>query len=106
MSGAHILIGHVVLVIMLFMYTSAIESIRRPMFEVFWFTHHLFILYFGILSFHGASGLLEPPTFVYWVVGPLFLYLVERTLRWLRGKQTTMLILVFPAEIPTTLIFY
>jgi len=63
------------------------------MFEVFWFTHHLFILYMGLLSFHGASAILEPPTFVYWVIGPLFLYLVERTLRWLRGKQTTMLLL-------------
>eukprot|EP00026_Physarum_polycephalum_P006372 Phypoly_transcript_06414.p1 GENE.Phypoly_transcript_06414~~Phypoly_transcript_06414.p1 ORF type:complete len:527 (+),score=77.52 Phypoly_transcript_06414:145-1725(+) len=85
--------GHIVLLIMVLMYSSAVESIRRPMFEIFWFTHHLFILYYGILSFHGAQGLLEPPTFIYWIVGPLALYLVERTVRILRGKQTTMLIL-------------
>jgi len=85
--------GHIVLLIMVLMYSSAVESIRRPMFEIFWFTHHLFILYYGLLSFHGAAALLEPPTFVYWIVGPLALYLIERTVRILRGKQTTMLIL-------------
>jgi predicted ferric reductase len=83
--------GHIVLLIMVLMYSSAVESIRRPMFEIFWFTHHLFILYYGLLSFHGAEGVLEPPTFVYWIVGPLALYLIERTVRILRGKQTTML---------------
>lgn len=83
--------GHLVLVIMVLMYSSAVESIRRPMFEIFWYTHHLFILYYGLLSFHGAEGILEPPTFVYWILGPLFFYLVERTVRVMRGKQTTML---------------
>jgi NADPH oxidase len=85
--------GHIVVLIMVLMYSSAVESIRRPMFEIFWFTHHLFILYYGILSFHGAAALLEPPTFVYWIVGPLALYFIERTVRILRGKQTTMLLL-------------
>eukprot|EP01111_Echinosteliopsis_oligospora_P012929 TRINITY_DN4510_c0_g1_i1.p1 TRINITY_DN4510_c0_g1~~TRINITY_DN4510_c0_g1_i1.p1 ORF type:complete len:533 (-),score=107.81 TRINITY_DN4510_c0_g1_i1:139-1737(-) len=85
--------GHVVVLIMMFMYSSAIESIRRPMFEIFWFTHHLFILYFAIICFHGAQQLLGKTTYVYWVCGPLFLYLVERTMRVLRGKQTTMLLL-------------
>jgi len=84
--------GHVVLIVMVLMYSSAVESIRRPMFEIFWFTHHLFILYFGLLSFHGYHGVLEPPTFGYWIVGPLVIYLIERTIRILRGKQTTMLI--------------
>lgn len=85
--------GHAVLLVMVLMYSSAVESIRRPMFEVFWFTHHLFLLYYGFLSFHGAQGILEKPTFIYWIMGPLFIYLIERTVRVLRGKQSTMLIL-------------
>lgn len=46
-------VGHIATIIMVFMYTSAIYYIRSPMFNVFWFTHHLFILYYAILSFHG-----------------------------------------------------
>jgi len=33
-------------IIMVLMYTSAIKYIRSPMFNVFWYTHHLFILFF------------------------------------------------------------
>jgi len=83
--------GHIVCLIMVLMYSSAIRYIRSPMFNVFWFTHHLFILFFGILCFHGASGLLEKPTFWMWVVGPFFLYTVERTMRIMRGNQDTIL---------------
>ncbi len=55
-----VIIGHIVLLVMVLMYSSAVESIRRPMFEIFWFTHHLFILYYGVLSFHGAAGTYLP----------------------------------------------
>eukprot|EP01112_Ceratiomyxa_fruticulosa_P000009 TRINITY_DN0_c1_g1_i1.p1 TRINITY_DN0_c1_g1~~TRINITY_DN0_c1_g1_i1.p1 ORF type:complete len:525 (+),score=105.37 TRINITY_DN0_c1_g1_i1:195-1769(+) len=83
--------GHLVVMIMIFMYTTAIESIRRPLFELFWFTHHLFIFFFALLMLHGFPGVFGPPSFWCWVVGPLFLYLVERATRVMRGKQTTML---------------
>lgn len=83
--------GHLVSLVMVLMYSSAIRYIRSPMFNVFWFTHHLFILFFAILCFHGASGILEKPTFWIWVVGPFFLYVIERTLRIMRGNQDTIL---------------
>ncbi|KAF2077058.1 hypothetical protein CYY_001625 [Polysphondylium violaceum] len=85
--------GHVVVVAMVLMYTSAIESIRRPMFEVFWYTHHLFIFYFGFLAVHGLAGLLETASFWKWTIGPCVLYIIERLIRILRSKQTTMLLL-------------
>eukprot|EP01132_Coremiostelium_polycephalum_P005567 gene5567-6933_t len=85
--------GHVVIVAMVLMYTSAIESIRRPMFEIFWFTHHLFIVFFGLLVVHGMAGLLEPATFWKWVIGPCALYILERIVRIARSKKTTMLVL-------------
>jgi len=78
--------------IMVLMYSSAIRYIRSPMFNVFWFTQHLFILYFPLMIVHGSFGLYEgyPP---YWafVVLPGFFYLVERTIRVLRGNQDTIL---------------
>jgi predicted ferric reductase len=84
--------GHLVTVIMLFMYTTAVSGVRRPMFEVFWFTHHLFILFFGILCFHGAGGILEPPNFWCWFIGPGVLYLIERIIRLVRGSQSTIIL--------------
>ncbi|KYQ88705.1 superoxide-generating NADPH oxidase flavocytochrome [Tieghemostelium lacteum] len=85
--------GHVVVVAMVLMYTSAIESIRRPMFETFWYTHHLFIVFFGLLCVHGLSGRLEPASYWKWVIGPCGLYILERIIRVARSKKTTMLLM-------------
>ncbi|EFA75915.1 hypothetical protein PPL_10487 [Heterostelium album PN500] len=85
--------GHLATVAMLLMFSSSIESIRRPMFEIFWFTHHLFIVYFGLIAVHGLAGLLEKATFWMWVIGPCVLYVLERIVRVARSKQTTLLLL-------------
>ena len=43
------LTGHVMLLIMLLMYTTAHHKIRKQCYEAFWFTHHL-------VSFHSFSS--------------------------------------------------
>jgi len=48
-------------------------------------------LFFGILCFHGASALLEPPQFWCYFIGPGVFYAIERTIRVLRGNQDTIL---------------
>jgi len=88
LSGAT---GHIVSLVMVLMYSSAIKYIRGPMFNLFWFTHHLFFFYFIILCFHGADALLQPPTFWCWFIGPGLFYTIERTIRILRGNQDTIL---------------
>ncbi|KAL6050426.1 Cytochrome b-245 beta chain [Balamuthia mandrillaris] len=85
--------GHIVVFCMILMYSSAVESVRRPNFEAFWFTHHLFIIFYGLLCAHGAGEILEPPTFWAWVLGPAVAYLVERMVRILRGHQSTVLLM-------------
>jgi hypothetical protein len=45
--------GHLVAVIMVLMYASAVKYVRSAMFHVFWYAHHLFILYYVLLSIHG-----------------------------------------------------
>lgn len=85
------LTGFITTMCMVLMYSSAIRFIRGPMFNVFWYTHHLFIIYFGLLIAHGQSHLLEPATFLYYVVGPCFLYIIERIIRFVRGSQNTIL---------------
>lgn len=38
---------------------SATEFIRRSYFEIFWFTHHLFIVFFAFLVVHGFRGVVR-----------------------------------------------
>ena len=44
--------GHVITVALFLMVTSSLEFIRRSYFEVFWYTHHLFIVFLLGLAFH------------------------------------------------------
>lgn len=44
--------GHVMLLCMLLMYTTAHHRIRQQSFETFWYTHHLFIPFFLALYTH------------------------------------------------------
>jgi hypothetical protein len=61
--------GHLAVLVMVLIYTSAMESVRRPYFEAFWFTHHLFIIWFGLLLAHGAMSNLETTTVWAWIAG-------------------------------------
>jgi len=85
------LTGYAATILQILMYSSAIKYIRSPMFNVFWFTHHLFIPFYVLLSFHAYGSKLEIPSFGLWVVGPMFLYAIERTTRVVRGNQDTIL---------------
>ncbi|PWY80485.1 hypothetical protein BO70DRAFT_44443 [Aspergillus heteromorphus CBS 117.55] len=47
--------GHVMLLCMMLMYTTAHQRIRQQSFETFWYTHHLFVPFFLALYTH-ATG--------------------------------------------------
>ncbi|PRP76249.1 superoxide-generating NADPH oxidase flavocytochrome [Planoprotostelium fungivorum] len=83
--------GHVVLLCMILMYTTAVKVVRGPMFNLFWYIHHLFIVFIIVTCFHGFAANLEQPSFWMWVVGPAALYVVERLIRFIRGQQETIL---------------
>merc|ERR1711916_28401 len=53
--------GHLITLVMIILYTSALKRLRNHCFELFWYAHHLFIIFFGALLVHGAEGLLQPP---------------------------------------------
>jgi NADPH oxidase len=59
---------------------------------VFWFTHHLFVLFIVLLCIHGVNAFIDPPSAWMWLIGPSVLYLGERTARVLRGHQSTTLL--------------
>ncbi|KAH0542115.1 hypothetical protein GP486_008667, partial [Trichoglossum hirsutum] len=79
--------------------TSA-EKPRRAKFERFWYTHHLFIIFFLAWSVHGAWCMIKPDIqpfcagtgvfWEYWMYGG-FIYLLERILREVRGRHKTFI---------------
>jgi predicted ferric reductase len=64
---------------------------RRQKFNVFWYSHHLLIVMLIALCCHGIGNLLEPFQSVYWVVGPLTLYMIPRILRETKCSNTKVL---------------
>ncbi|KAI9221431.1 ferric reductase NAD binding domain-containing protein [Blastocladiella britannica] len=92
------LTGQVATVALFLMATSAAESVRRAHHEIFWYTHHLFLLYFASLLPHGAYCFVKadkPPlcavggNFWKYFVGGGALYALERLGRELRARRDT-----------------
>lgn len=122
--------GAVITLCLILMVSSSTELIRRSYFEVFWYSHHLFVIFYIGLILHGIEGIVRfqsnvedhdpevcsknltawediesqcstPPHFVpfgmntwKWVVGPIFLYLIERFIRFYRSFQAVKIIKV------------
>ncbi|XP_053130013.1 NADPH oxidase 1 isoform X2 [Hemicordylus capensis] len=56
------LTGVIITLALILMVTSSVQIIRRSYFEVFWYTHHLFVIYFVGLVIHGIAGLVRGQT--------------------------------------------
>lgn len=94
--------GHVMVVCMLFMYTSALARIRRNAFEVFWYTHHLFVPFAAAGFAHGFAMLLgtAPKMWIFGAV-PVGLYTLERLLRFIRANRPTRIsrVIAHPSDV-------
>nr|XP_033472006.1 cytochrome b-245 heavy chain isoform X1 [Epinephelus lanceolatus] len=56
------LTGVAITLALILIITSSMEVIRRSYFEVFWYTHHLFVIFFIGLVFHGAGRIVRGQT--------------------------------------------
>ncbi|XP_012890539.1 PREDICTED: NADPH oxidase 1 isoform X2 [Dipodomys ordii] len=56
------LTGVIITLALILMVTSATEFIRRNYFELFWYTHHLFVIYIICLVIHGIGGIVRGQT--------------------------------------------
>ncbi|KAL4232497.1 NADPH oxidase 3 [Mactra antiquata] len=54
--------GIIVTLALILMVSSSTEVIRRSYFEVFWFTHHLFAIFFIGICIHGLQGIVRSQT--------------------------------------------
>jgi hypothetical protein len=68
------LTGILVSVVMIVMFPVAADSVRPINYEFFFNAHHLFVLFYLFLGFHG-------PNFWKWTCGPIILYAMERAYR-------------------------
>jgi NADPH oxidase 2 len=90
--------GYVMLTALMLMVVTSLEKFRRANFERFWYTHHLFVIFFVFWSVHGAFCMIKPDAapfcantgvfWLYWMYGG-FIYLMERIAREVRGRHKT-----------------
>ncbi|KAF3005072.1 hypothetical protein E8E13_009608 [Curvularia kusanoi] len=90
--------GYVMLFALMAIALTAAEKPRRANFERFWYTHHMFIVFFVFWSIHGAFCMIQPDFapfcdgigvfWEYWMYGG-FAYLAERIAREVRGRHKT-----------------
>lgn len=90
--------GYIMLFSLMAIVVTAIGKPRRANFERFWYTHHLFVVFFVFWSIHGAFCMIKPDFapfcsgigvfWEYWMYGA-FLYLAERIAREVRGRHKT-----------------
>ncbi|KAJ3012277.1 hypothetical protein HKX48_006355 [Thoreauomyces humboldtii] len=91
--------GHVMLVIMFIMYTAAKTQVRNKKFELFWYSHHLFVPFYLCLFLHYAgcfvhdaqTGKCEPYGSNVVTIPTFSIYILERVVREYRARQSTVL---------------
>ncbi|XP_055500560.1 cytochrome b-245 heavy chain [Leucoraja erinacea] len=54
--------GVAITLALILMITSSTETVRRQYFEVFWYTHHLFVVFFAGLVIHGIGQIVRGQT--------------------------------------------
>ncbi|WJX20708.1 ferric-chelate reductase (NADH) [Trifolium repens] len=80
--------GEIAILMALAMWITSIPRIRRKMYEVFFYTHHLYILYILFYAIHvGVQDMC--------MIAPgVFLFLIDRHLRFLQSRQNAQLLSV------------
>ncbi|ETO36577.1 NADPH oxidase [Reticulomyxa filosa] len=82
--------GVIIIVAMQLLYSTSFEAVRRGEFEMFWYTHHLFVLFFLALLFHGRNS--WNPNYWKWFLVPGTLYFIERITREVKASKPVGLI--------------
>ncbi|KAF2091185.1 NADPH oxidase A [Saccharata proteae CBS 121410] len=105
--------GHIMLLCMMLIYTTAHHRIRQQSFETFWYTHHLFIPFLLAMYTHATGCFVRDSTKPYspfaganfwnhclgyegwrWELVGGVLYLIERVVREVRARRETQIVKV------------
>lgn len=83
--------GHLMMISMFFIFAFSGFYFRKYYFELFWYTHHAFVLFFIVYPLHGIGCFVRTntgkclPYFSGFIIAPvLLIYIIERLVRELR----------------------
>jgi predicted ferric reductase len=80
----------IIMVICLVLAYSSVRS-RRQNFNRFWYLHHLLLIMLIMMCVHGTGDLFEAHQSIYWICGPLSLYIFPRLYRELSRRKVKLL---------------
>ncbi|KAI4351669.1 hypothetical protein L6164_006010 [Bauhinia variegata] len=78
--------GEIAILIALAMWMTSFPRVRRKMFEVFFYTHHLYILYILFYAIHVGV------TYICMIAPGIFLFLIDRHLTFLQSRHRARLL--------------
>lgn len=78
--------GEIAILFAFAMWVTSIPRIRRKMFELFFYTHHLYILYIFFYVLHVGVA------YFCMIIPGIFLFLVDRFLRFLQSRESVRLL--------------
>ncbi|XP_014663461.1 PREDICTED: dual oxidase 2-like [Priapulus caudatus] len=78
--------GVLVTLVVILIYTFAIQYSRRHVFKWFWATHNLYVVMYILMFIHGAGRLVQNGFFFYFFLGPGILFTLDRLVSISRKK--------------------
>ncbi|KAH6760583.1 ferric reduction oxidase 4 [Perilla frutescens var. frutescens] len=78
--------GEIAFVVLLVMWATSIDRVRRKAFELFFYAHHLYIIYAFFYMLHVGVA------YLCMILPGIFLFLIDRYLRFLQSRRRTELL--------------
>lgn len=80
------LTGIILTLIVIVMYVFATPYARRNAFNAFWNTHNLYVFLYIFMIMHGLGRLVQAPITHTYLIGPLFIYIIDKLISLSRKK--------------------
>ncbi|KAG6387711.1 hypothetical protein SASPL_152903 [Salvia splendens] len=77
--------GVIAFVLLLVIWVTSLQRVRRKMFELFFYAHHLYTIYLFFYMFHVGVA------YLCMILPGIFLFLIDRYLRFLQSRERTRL---------------
>ncbi|ELU06497.1 hypothetical protein CAPTEDRAFT_191097 [Capitella teleta] len=79
--------GILLVLVICIIYIFATATSRRHIFNAFWITHQFIYLLYLLIFLHGASRIIQEPSFLYYFIGPGIIYMFDKVISLSRSKK-------------------
>ncbi|KAL3836846.1 hypothetical protein ACJMK2_022259 [Sinanodonta woodiana] len=86
--------GVLLVIIIYIIYVFATQTARRYIFNAFWASHKLIIVLYILMILHGASAIVQTPTFHVYFIGPAILFTIDKMISLSRRRMEISVIQV------------